>query len=101
MKAQEESTTKLTKPYVGPLIVAVGGTIVPLSIGFVAAILARRPQCPAGVTQAQIDSGSCIIGADMSFILVFMAVPFVALSLLIAVIWAGVIWHKIHPRHPH
>ena len=79
------------KTYKKPLLVAVVGTIAPLTLGFALALWSHRPQCPEQVTQAQIDSGSCIIGADMSLLWVFLAVPVVLLSLVVASVWAMVL----------
>jgi hypothetical protein len=57
-------------------------------------ILSQRPQCPTGVAQAQIDAGTCIIGADMSGIWIILAIPIVLLLLLAAGVWALVLWRK-------
>jgi hypothetical protein len=86
---------KSKRPYLWPIVLMICGTILPLVIGGV--LTARGlnvPQCPTNVTQVQIDSGNCIIGANMSGIYIILALPFVFLSLVSAIIWMLIIWRK-------
>jgi hypothetical protein len=94
MQGSNTLTHKSSNPYRWPRRLALGGIFVPFGTSFIAALLLRRPQCPNDVTQAQIDAGNCIIGADMSLVLVFLAIPLVLLFVLAAAVWAGIIWYK-------
>jgi hypothetical protein len=87
--------------YHGPMWLALTGTFLPLAISFAIALFSRRPQCPDTVTQAQIDTGSCIIGADMSLLWVFFALPLVLACIVTATIWAAIIsWRNRQLKQP-
>ena len=83
-----------SRRYWWPLRLLVFGILIPPVIGTAMAIMSRRPQCPTDYTQAQIDAGSCIIGADMSGLYIILALPFMLASILAAGVWALVIWRR-------
>jgi hypothetical protein len=85
------------RAYRGPFVLLIVGTIVPLAISIAYVMRGLKvPQCPLGVTQAQIDSGSCIIGANMSGVYIVFAIPFVLLAIVSAAIWALAIRKRRH-----
>lgn len=48
------------------------GTSLALVIAVIALVFVNQPQCPDGYTQAQIDAGNCIIGANIGLGLLLM-----------------------------
>jgi hypothetical protein len=76
-------------------VLLIAGTIVPLLIGTIYALRGLAvPQCPTGYTQAQIDSSDCIIGANMSGVYIFLAVPYVLMAVVSSTVWMVLIWRK-------
>ena len=80
--------------YRKPLLLLILGTMLPLAIG---ALLAwkgfKTPQCPSYETTMP-DGSNCIIGANMSGLYMFFAVPFVVIFDATVIVWMLVIWRK-------
>jgi hypothetical protein len=86
------------RPYIKPLLLFIFGTIIPLVVGTALTIHGfREPQCPSYMNKMP-DGSHCVIGANMSGLYIFFALPFAALGFMGGLVWMVITWMEHRPR---
>jgi hypothetical protein len=86
------------RPYIKPLLLLILGTILPLAAGAALAIHGfREPQCPSYMDKMP-DGSHCVIGANMSGLYIFFALPFALAGFIGGLVWMMTTWMEHRPR---